>query len=108
MQGDIPRSLWDNFKHYGLPLPELVRMDLHLWDQHVRAGTGGVAANMFDAIVTDPPVRVKGLCEEPRVVHMCNSHVLFLMCNSLFVNPITAHVILSGQSIHHSFLNKFL
>jgi hypothetical protein len=56
-QGDIPRSIWENFRAYGLPRPEVVRMDNHLFDQHCR---GAVVAGMFDAIVTDPPVRHGG------------------------------------------------
>lgn len=53
LQGDIPRSIWDNFQSYGLPRPEVIRMDNHLFDQHCRTS---VVEGMFDAIVTDPPV----------------------------------------------------
>jgi hypothetical protein len=53
LQGDITRSIWDNFRAYGLPRPEVMRMDNHLFAQHCRAS---VVEGMFDAIVTDPPV----------------------------------------------------
>jgi hypothetical protein len=51
--GDIARSIWDNFRHYGLPRPEVVRMDNHLFDLHTRRS---VVEGLFDAIITDPPV----------------------------------------------------
>lgn len=57
LTGDIPRSIWDNFRAYGLPAPEVLRLDNHLFDRHCRAS---VVGGLFDAIVTDPPVSAAG------------------------------------------------
>ena len=54
LEGDIQRSIWENFRAYGLNSPEVIRMDNHLFDTHC---TERVVGGMFDAIVTDPPVR---------------------------------------------------
>ena len=40
-------SIWDNFKQYALPLPEIFKMDI------MSCNING--NNCFDAIVTDPP-----------------------------------------------------
>lgn len=77
---DDKRDVRANFTAYGLPLPELVRMDAHLLDRHLGSG----AAGLFQAIVTDPPYGIragakksgkKGSCdytlsEEQRVDHV--------------------------------------
>ena len=48
-------SLWENFKMYGLPTPEIIRMDNHLFAGHYSS----VYRNFFDAIVTDPPYGIR-------------------------------------------------
>lgn len=47
-----------NFKVYGLPAPDCVRMNFSTWQFSWRRGGGGV----FDAVVTDPPYGIR----EPR------------------------------------------
>ena len=60
------RNIFENFKAYGLPLPELVRMDNHLFDRHLNISTRNScnSANVknegyFDVIVTDPPYGIR-------------------------------------------------
>ncbi|KAJ1421539.1 S-adenosyl-L-methionine-dependent methyltransferase, partial [Ochromonadaceae sp. CCMP2298] len=43
------RGIFNNFLAYGLPLPELIRMDNSLFDRH----------GYFDCIVTDPPYGIR-------------------------------------------------
>lgn len=54
--GDIQRSIWENFRSYGLASPEIVRMDNHLFTRHFKRT---VVEGMFDAIVTDPPYGIR-------------------------------------------------
>lgn len=49
------RSIWENFKSYGLEAPEIIRMDNHLFGSHY----SGSFNNLFDAIVTDPPYGIR-------------------------------------------------
>lgn len=49
------RSVWENFRSYGLDTPEIIRMDNHLFDRHYSGALGG----FFDAIVTDPPYGIR-------------------------------------------------
>ena len=49
------RSIWENFKCYGLEAPEIIRMDNHLFGSHY----SGSFTNFFDAIVTDPPYGIR-------------------------------------------------
>lgn len=51
----VDRSIWDNFKTYGLDTPEIIRLDNHLFDRHYSASYRG----FFDAIVTDPPYGIR-------------------------------------------------
>ena len=77
------RDIFENFKRYNLPAPELIRMDNHVFDRHiilqsngtnttsettncctmVSSGTAGSANDnsqgLFDAIVTDPPYGIR-------------------------------------------------
>eukprot|EP01035_Chromulina_nebulosa_P017780 gene17780-23384_t len=50
----IKRNIYENFKSYNLPLPELIRMDNHLLDRHMKSYEG-----IFDCIVTDPPYGIR-------------------------------------------------
>jgi tRNA (guanine10-N2)-methyltransferase len=63
---DKKRDIFENFKEYGLEIPELVRMDNHLFDRHAVVCTDVIDSNgsvvergMFDAIVTDPPYGIR-------------------------------------------------
>ena len=49
----VPRDVFSNFKQYGLPRPELLRMDAHA--PPFRDGL----TEVFDAIVGDPPYGVR-------------------------------------------------
>jgi tRNA (guanine10-N2)-methyltransferase len=42
--------VWHNFRQYGLPLPEYIRMDINL-----DKAWGTRANGFFDSIITDPP-----------------------------------------------------
>ena len=54
------RDIIENFKAYGLQIPELVRMDNHALDRHCYFGAASsVYAGMFDVIVTDPPYGIR-------------------------------------------------
>lgn len=53
--GADKRSIWDNFRQYGLETPELLRIDNHMFDTHYGAPFQG----FFDAIVTDPPYGIR-------------------------------------------------
>lgn len=54
------RDIIENFKAYGLQVPELVRMDNHALDRHCYFGSANsVYAGMFDVIVTDPPYGIR-------------------------------------------------
>jgi tRNA (guanine10-N2)-methyltransferase len=53
--GSDKRSIWDNFRQYGLETPELLRIDNHMFDTHYSATFSG----FFDAIVTDPPYGIR-------------------------------------------------
>ncbi|CAD2222409.1 tRNA guanosine-2'-O-methyltransferase TRM11 [Angomonas deanei] len=50
-------DMWTNFKVYGLPPPDRVRMNFSVWQQTWRSEGG-----LFDAILTDPPYGLR----EPR------------------------------------------
>lgn len=76
------RDIFENFKRYNLPAPELIRMDNHVFDRHITlqshwtyttsdttnctmaSSSAAGSANdcsqgMFDAIVTDPPYGIR-------------------------------------------------
>eukprot|EP01035_Chromulina_nebulosa_P062554 gene62554-85546_t len=70
------RDVLENFRAYGLPRPDLIRMDNHLFDRHLRSdrtlpsSTAGIRTEtetetetemmgFFDAIVTDPPYGIR-------------------------------------------------
>ena len=67
------RNIFENFKSYGLPLPDLIRMDNHLFDRHIviknsinnttstttAAKDVTVGEGYFDVIVTDPPYGIR-------------------------------------------------
>lgn len=79
------RDIFENFKRYNLPAPELIRMDNHVFDRHITLHSHGTytasdtttttnctmvsnsvagSANdcsqgLFDAIVTDPPYGIR-------------------------------------------------
>lgn len=57
-------SMWTNFKLYGLPPPDRVRMNFSTWSHtwHTTAVSTGNAGAIFDSIVTDPPYGLR----EPR------------------------------------------
>lgn len=52
------KDVFTNFRHYGLPLPELIRMDHHLLDRHFRF-VANSDNGFFDVIVTDPPYGIR-------------------------------------------------
>lgn len=66
------RNIFENFKTYGLPKPELIRMDNHLFDRHFDSShfysargaenptsNGTASEGYFDVIVTDPPYGIR-------------------------------------------------
>lgn len=53
----MKRGIFENFRGYGLPIPELIRMDNHLFDRHIRRDDS--LDNFFDAIITDPPYGIR-------------------------------------------------
>eukprot|EP01038_Epipyxis_sp_PR26KG_P013685 gene13685-18361_t len=65
----IKRNVFENFKSYGLPCPELIRMDNHMFDRHCKkhsflnnhnaADNNSNSEGIFDAIVTDPPYGIR-------------------------------------------------
>lgn len=62
------RNIFENFKSYGLPKPELIRMDNHVFDRHFNSSHFRTANNAadptapegyFDVIVSDPPYGIR-------------------------------------------------
>lgn len=49
------RDVFSNFRAYQLPLPELIRMDIHNFGRHCNISSDG----LFDVIVTDPPYGIR-------------------------------------------------
>lgn len=52
---DKNESVASNFLQFGLPVPDLVRADNHLFFRHWRHAS----ANLYDAIVCDPPYGIR-------------------------------------------------
>lgn len=50
------RDIFENFKRYNLPPPELLRMDNHLLNRHLNFSC---VNEMFNIIVTDPPYGIR-------------------------------------------------
>lgn len=49
------RNIFENFKSYGLPVPELIRMDNHMFDRHITLQhTANMRATMKAISTTDP------------------------------------------------------
>lgn len=55
------RDVLSNFEEYNLALPELVRLDVHLFDRHFTFSdvNHDLTTGFFDAIVTDPPYGIR-------------------------------------------------
>ena len=71
------RDVWENFKSYNLPRPELIRLDNHIMDSHFsiaplnsmrrtsegksnqRTSNRYVDCEMFDCFLTDPPYSIR-------------------------------------------------
>jgi len=54
LRGKGGRNPHSNFDQYGLPRPELVRADNHLWHRHWRP-----RRPLYDAVVCDPPYGIR-------------------------------------------------
>lgn len=51
------RDIIENFKHYGLQTPEILRLDNHLFEHHFESDH--VLRGFYDAIITDPPYGIR-------------------------------------------------
>jgi tRNA (guanine10-N2)-methyltransferase len=51
----VSRDVFSTFSDYGLPPPQLLRLDLHSHNKHFHTTSHG----MFDSIVTDPPYGIR-------------------------------------------------
>ena len=51
------RDIIENFKHYGLQTPEIIRLDNAMFDAHFECGH--VLSGFYDAIITDPPYGIR-------------------------------------------------
>lgn len=66
-QSKKKRDVLQNFVEYGLPVPELIRMDHHLLERHFHfpvttssePSEEPIPIGFFDAIVTDPPYGIR-------------------------------------------------
>lgn len=55
-------TMWTNFKLYGLPPPDLARMNFSSWQHTWHTSVANSAGAVFDSIITDPPYGLR----EPR------------------------------------------
>jgi tRNA (guanine10-N2)-methyltransferase len=53
----VKRHIFESFREYDLPRPELIRLDNHLLDGHVRIHRSN--RGLYDAIITDPPYGIR-------------------------------------------------
>ncbi|KPI84562.1 methyltransferase-like protein [Leptomonas seymouri] len=60
-------SVWTNFKLYGLPPPDRVRMNFSAWQRGWHTSAGAGSGVIFDSIISDPPY---GLREPRKKVEM--------------------------------------
>lgn len=70
------RNVLQNFVEYGLPVPELIRMDHHLLERHFHLPLAGaqdteerIPIGYFDSIVTDPPYGIRAGAKKSGVVN---------------------------------------
>lgn len=77
----IKRSIRDNFLDYNLELPELIRIDNHLIDRHLRnvpiienieESNCCNSIGLFDCIVTDPPYGIRAGARKSGKKHPIN------------------------------------
>ena len=54
LRGKDGKNVFTNFTQYNLPKPELIRCDSSMLDRHFRT-----TANLYDAIVCDPPYGIR-------------------------------------------------
>ena len=54
-EGEVSRDVFSTFSDYGLPAPQLLRLDLHSHSKHFHSSSH----SMFDSIVTDPPYGIR-------------------------------------------------
>lgn len=54
---NLKRHIFDCFRQYELPRPELIRLDNHLLDGHMRIHSS--EQGFYDAIITDPPYGIR-------------------------------------------------
>ena len=81
----VKRSIFENFHSYGLPIPELIRLDNHLLDRHMYCPSSNVNnspdlpfAGYFDAIVCDPPYGIRAGAKKTGVLNLFTSIFNFL------------------------------
>lgn len=56
---DKKRDIVENFKAYNLQSPELVRIDNHLFTEHMQCRDHPVVKEFYDCIITDPPYGIR-------------------------------------------------
>ncbi len=93
---DTKRDIFENFRSYGLPHPELIRMDNHCFDRHMRfsfsavtAGIGGggrTDEGFFDVIITDPPYGIRAGARKSGAMYYYSTIVLYIyVCVHVYV-----------------------
>lgn len=55
----VKRDIIENFKAYQLQLPELVRIDNHMFNSHMQCDDHPVVREFYDVIITDPPYGIR-------------------------------------------------
>jgi tRNA G10 N-methylase Trm11 len=80
------RNIFANFRAYSLPLPELIRMDNHLFDRHINLVNTGMPGELLH--FGPLPARCRGaLCLCSRLLHSCPICPLLTAPSSSIADP---------------------
>ncbi|KAK1936299.1 putative RNA methylase [Babesia divergens] len=81
---DIPTHVYTNFKHYGMPMPEMLRFDNRYSVWRSMAHPRQHSKEWVDAIITDPPYGIRASAKNHRLFnHGSGDDVVECLINAL-------------------------